>query len=352
MATVNVNTDELTTKGNNITNANVNVKEKYNDIISSSINNCESYDNFKSKIKSQYTTYTDHYEKISERIIECANALEDIESQIANSAFETASSENTETTSSITITTNIDELVNLDENERTKLLEELSTSLTETVSNIEVGNYTYKSNSNYDLVNKLIDEFTQSISSSSTEVNDLIKNDFYNEVVKKYGELTNTKITPDMLHYASRNGLPLIRENISEYNLTFKGTNQPTEVGQEYDLYTMGILYGDEKTSYYSSQKYNSTGTYERKYSYYPDSLARHYNTENWYACDDGIYRDADGYIVCADRYNMGYNADGSERIVKQIIDSNEPTIVDTPFGKGKVYDFCRAGNIDIYVHK
>ncbi len=348
MATVNVNTDELTTKGNNITNANVNVKEKYNDIISSSINNCESYDNFKSKIESQYTTYTDHYEKISERIIKCANALEDIESQIANSAFETASSENTETSSSITITTNIDELVNLDENERTKLLEELSTSLTETVSNIEAGNNTYKSNSNYELVNELINEFTQNTTSNSTEVNDLIKNDFYNEVVKKYGELTNTKITPDMLHYASRNGLPLIRENISEYNLTFRGTNQPTEVGQEYDLYTMGILYGDEKASDYSSQNYDKT----RKYSYYPDGKAYHKNTSNWYACDDGIYRDADGYIVCADRYNMGYNADGTARNVDQIIKSNTPIIVDTPFGKGKVYDFCEAGNIDIYVHK
>ena len=249
-------------------------------------------------------------------------------------------------------------MVNLSAGERTQIFNTLSSSLNNAVSSIESGNKTYKSNSGNALIDTLINEFIEQVSTTDSngtttyKVNDLVKNDFYNGVVKKYGELANVKITPDMLHYASRNGLPLIRENVSEYNLQLYGTDPPTEAGEEYNFYKMGIAYGDEKTSQYSSELYSSTGSYQRKYSYYPDSMTYHYNSKSWYICDDGIYRDADGYIICADRYNMGRSEKGGTRDVIEINNSGDAIIVDTPFGAGKVYDYCGAGNIDIYVHR
>lgn len=360
MATVNVNTQTLISGGNSIKTYHSDNETYYNSVNTLSISNCGAFENFISKLNAQFSTYTSHCEKASSRLIECANELENVDSQIAStaSALSADTSSNTDSSSSfssianIKIGTDIKELVNLSDSERTQIFSALSSSLNNVVNNIEKGNTIYKSNSGNALIDKLTNEFIEQVSTTNSngtttyKVNDLIKNDFYNGVVKKYGELANIKITPDMLHYASRNGLPLIREDIDDYNLSFVGTNKPTEKGEEYNLYQMGVLYGDEKTSQYSSQRYNQKNSYQRKYSYYPDSLTYHYNTKNWYACDDKIYRDADGYIVCADRYNM------SHPYGRDIINSNDALIVDTPFGEGKVYDYCKAGNIDIYVHR
>ena len=51
-------------------------------------------------------------------------------------------------------------------------------------------------------------------------------------------------------------------------------------------------------------------------------------------AGDDGVYRDADGYImVAANRNDLGAG-----------------DVIDTPLGQGKVYDTgCSSGTIDIY---
>ena len=373
MAIVSVETELLISGGENITNHKNNNELHYNNVKSQSINSCPSFESFKSALSNQFSTYSNHCDIASSRIEECANALIEIDAQILGDSeaiseiSEITSEDISEFTSlsglaaitGINVVVDVESLISLSDNERKQVFNDLSSSLTNAVSSIENGNGSYESNSEYELVNKLVDNFMDNISTTNSDgtvtykVNDLVKNDFYNEVVKEYGETANIKITPDMLHYASRNKLPLIRENISEYNLTFNGSNQPTEVGQEYNFYEAGIVDGDEKTSPYSSELYNSTGSYERKYSWYPDAEeSYHYNSRNWYICDDGFYRDVDGYIVCADRYNMGYNEDGSERNVKQIIDSNNAIIVNTPFGPGKVYDLCREGNIDIYVHR
>lgn len=370
MATVSIDTQLLISGGNSITKYHSDNKSYYDSVKSMSIDNCNAFESFKSKLNTQFNTYTTHCEKASSRLIECANKLEIIDNQIAStvSALTANTSSNTDSVADINlnssennstiISTNINELVNLSSNERTQIFNTLSLSLNNAVNSIESGNKTYKSNSGNELIDKLIDEFVEKISTTDSngkttyKVNDLVKNDFYNDVVKKYGELANVKITPDMLHYASKNGLPLIRENVNEYNLQLYGTDPPTEAGEEYNFYKMGIAYGDEKTSQYSSELYNSTGSYQRKYSYYPDSMTYHYNSKNWYICDDGLYRDADGYIICADRYNMGSSVKGGTRDVMEINNSGDAIIVDTPFGAGKVYDFCEAGNIDIYVHR
>lgn len=378
---INVNTELLITGSNNVKKKNDSIKTYYTPIESLSINSCSSFDTFKSELKGKYDEYNTHCEIISTKLTECSNELEKNDNLIGNNVtnkltnlniFElgTENADNASLTSTYStsngytinnlrnISINTSSLVNLSDTERKQVFSALSTSLTTAVYNIENGNNAYESNTDNSLVNELVNKYIQSISTVDSNgatvynANDLTKNDFYNQVVKEYGQAANITITPDMLHYASRNGLPLIRENVTDYNLELYGMNAPTEKGQEYDFYTMGVVRGDEKTSQYSNELYNSTGSYQRKYTYYPDSMAYHKNSKNWYICDDGIYRDADGYIICADKYNMGYNNDGSYRNVHQIIDSNNAVIVDTPFGPGKVYDWCEQGNIDIYVHK
>lgn len=363
MATVNVDTQLLISGGNSIIKYHDDNKSYYNNVNSLSINNCSAFDNFKSKLSTQFSTYTTHCEKASSRLIECANELENVDNQIASTASalsaDTSSDIETSSTSndiaSITIGTDIKELVNLSASERTQIFDTLSSSLNNAVSSIESGNKTYESNSGNALIDTLINEFIEQVSTTDSngtttyKVNDLVKNDFYNGIVKKYGELANVKITPNMLHYASRNGMLLIRSN---NNLTITESHNTTNIGEEYNFYKMGTAYMDETSSPYSSELYESTGSYERKYTYYPDSKAYHYNSKSWYICDDGIYRDADGYIICADRHNMGYNENGTVRNVIEINNSGNAIIVDTPFGPGKVYDFCGAGNIDIYVHR
>lgn len=70
------------------------------------------------------------------------------------------------------------------------------------------------------------------------------------------------------------------------------------------------------------------------RYTYYSSKVLYHHRTPEWYACDDNIYRTADGYVVVA----SGAHPKGS--------------IVPTPFGPGKVLDYCHVGGtIDIYVN-
>lgn len=379
---INVDTEILITGSNNVKKKNDSIKTYYTPIESLSINSCPLFDTFKSELKGKYDEYNTHCEIISTKLAECSNELEKIDNLIGNNVtnklnnlnvFElgTENADNASLTSTYStsdgytinnlrnISIDTSSLVNLSDTERKQVFSALSASLTTAVYNIENGNNAYESNTDNGLVNELVSEYIQSISTVDSNgatvynANDLTKNDFYNQVVKEYGHAANVTITPDMLHYAGRNGLPLIRENVTDYNLELYGMNAPTEKGQEYDFYTMGVVRGDEKTSQYSNELYNSTGSYQRKYTYYPDSMAYHYNSKNWYICDDGIYRDADGYIICADQNNLGYNANGSQRFVKQIIDSGDALIVDTPFGPGKVYDKCGIKeNIDIYVHR
>lgn len=59
-----------------------------------------------------------------------------------------------------------------------------------------------------------------------------------------------------------------------------------------------------------------------------------HYRTGEWTVGEDGVYRDADGYVVvAAGDYELG-------------------STVDTSFGEGKVYDYCGTpGTTDVYVN-
>ena len=69
-----------------------------------------------------------------------------------------------------------------------------------------------------------------------------------------------------------------------------------------------------------------------RKETWYSSNVLYHHKTGEWTAGADGVYRDADGYVVVA------------------ASDLTQGSVVDTSFGAGKVYDSgCAAGVTDIY---
>lgn len=69
-----------------------------------------------------------------------------------------------------------------------------------------------------------------------------------------------------------------------------------------------------------------------RRETWYSSNAAYHYRTGEWTVGEDGVYRDADGYIVVA------------------ASDLAQGSTVETSLGTGKVYDSgCAAGTTDIY---
>ena len=71
------------------------------------------------------------------------------------------------------------------------------------------------------------------------------------------------------------------------------------------------------------------------RYTWYSSNVLYHYRTPEWTAGSDGIYRDADGYVVVA----------SSDHVQGTVIE-------DTPFGACKVYDSgCASGTLDVYTN-
>lgn len=69
-----------------------------------------------------------------------------------------------------------------------------------------------------------------------------------------------------------------------------------------------------------------------RRETYYSSNVLYHYRTNEWTVGEDGVYRDADGYIVVA------------------ASDLAQGSTIDTSLGEGKVYDSgCANGVTDIY---
>lgn len=71
------------------------------------------------------------------------------------------------------------------------------------------------------------------------------------------------------------------------------------------------------------------------RYTWYSSNDLYHYRTNEWTAGSDGVYRDADGYVVVASSdYPHGTVISG------------------TPFGDVKVYDSgCASGTLDVYTN-
>lgn len=370
---VEVNTATLKDGGTSVANYYSDSEQPYKSAVSISSGNCTSLESFKSSLKDKFDTFSEHSTITDTKISECASELEEIDNLIGSNVTNLLTdnmldSEDTSLAVDDSLALGLDNITSFDVNignlaalsdsDRKATLNSLYNELGNVVTGIENGNIGYTYSGNNQIVNSLANQFYQNIKVNSQNVgHDLIKNDFYNSVVKKYGQVANVKITPDMLHYASRNGYALVRENIDDYNLSFLGSNKPVKVGDEYNFIKNGVVFGDEKCNNYSEQAleefYKKYGSYQRKYSSYPDKYGQsyHYRTKEWYLCDDHFYRDADGYIVCADKWNMGYDANGNPITNVKQIENIDPTVVDTPFGKGKVYDYCSEGNIDLYSH-
>ncbi len=74
-------------------------------------------------------------------------------------------------------------------------------------------------------------------------------------------------------------------------------------------------------------------GTYD--YTWYSSNVLYHYQTPEWTAGDDGIYRDSEGYVVVASG-SLPYGT----------------VVEETPFGAAKVYDSgCDSDTLDVYVN-
>ena len=125
-------------------------------------------------------------------------------------------------------------------------------------------------------------------------------------VIIKEEEVPVAPITPDMITYGDEDGWPILAVNIEDYN---KG----------------------------DSMNFKRKGTFrwnDWRWTYYTSKQLYHYRTKEWFACDDGLYRTAEGYIVVASQHH------------------EKGTILETPFGAGIVLDYCGTkGTIDIYTH-
>lgn len=88
----------------------------------------------------------------------------------------------------------------------------------------------------------------------------------------------------------------------------------------------------------YVGNSFQSDGVWQDenyRYTWYSSNVLYHYRTPEWTAGADGIYRDADGYVVVASS------------------DHPQGTVVEgTPFGACKVYDSgCASGTLDVYTN-
>lgn len=88
----------------------------------------------------------------------------------------------------------------------------------------------------------------------------------------------------------------------------------------------------------YVGNSFRSDGVWQDenyRYTWYSSNALYHYRTPEWTAGSDGIYRDAEGYVVVASS------------------DLPQGTVVEgTPFGACKVYDSgCASGTLDVYTN-
>ncbi len=92
----------------------------------------------------------------------------------------------------------------------------------------------------------------------------------------------------------------------------------------------------EETASYPSGLTMESGVNYHngRRETYYSSNVLYHYRTPEWTPDENGVYRDANGYVVVS------------------ASDVPEGSMLDTSFGMGIVYDCgCDYGTTDIYVN-
>lgn len=158
-------------------------------------------------------------------------------------------------------------------------------------------------------------------------------------------------ITPDVIHYAGENGFPVLIDGIKkngdsykadapERNTYFNKNAENFSVvngGSEYNIQGWPITFGETegKDIYWTYYGPISQGKVLNQ-----DAAPIQCTDTDLFPCDDGHYRDKDGYIVIAgtpyvnqfyDGVHVDYEANGGL--------DYEDTFVVTPFGLGRFYD-------------
>lgn len=158
-------------------------------------------------------------------------------------------------------------------------------------------------------------------------------------------------ITPDIIHYAGENGFPILIGGISYVGDSYKAdapergtyffkTADKFSVvngGSEYNIQGWPITFGETegRDVYWTYYGPISQGNVLNK-----DAAPIQCTATDLFPCDDGLYRDKDGYIVIAgspyvnqfyDGVHVNYEANGGMNY--------EDMFVVTPFGLARFYD-------------
>lgn len=175
-------------------------------------------------------------------------------------------------------------------------------------------------------------------------------------------------INPDIIHYAGPNGYPILIDGVEDFGDYYRadaperGTyfiktaenNSAVGGGREYNIGGCPITYGE----------FEGNNTY---WTYYGpicqgdvlgmDAAPIQCTSTDLYPCDDGLYRDKDGYIVLAGTPYINQFYDGQ----KVNFEANggleyEEAFVVTPFGLGRFYDHaaCKVPDgiyVDFYMN-
>ena len=158
-------------------------------------------------------------------------------------------------------------------------------------------------------------------------------------------------ITPDVIHYAGPNGYPILIEGIKdlgdkykadapERNTYFIKTDEKFSVvngGSEYNIQGWPITFGETegRDIYWTYYGPISQGNVLNR-----DAAPIRCTDTLLYPCDDGHYRDKDGYIVIAGSpYKNQFTNSGEIDYEANGGLDYEDTFVVTPFGLGRFYD-------------
>ena len=166
-------------------------------------------------------------------------------------------------------------------------------------------------------------------------------------------------INPDVIHYAGPNGYPILIDGIKyigdnytadakergTYFIKTKDKFSVVGAGREYDIKGWPITFGELDINYnYNGKVGDVYWTW-----YGPKSQANILNEEDgsirctpdFYPCDDGFYRDKDGYIVLAGNpyINQFDEITGEIDFSKNGGLEYEEVFIVTPFGLGRFYD-------------
>ena len=151
----------------------------------------------------------------------------------------------------------------------------------------------------------------------------IVSSDLQNSVSKATDNITEDIVAEEVTD------IPIVEEQQSEdveelepeYEYYEESYYEPYTSCYENDFRSAGVVYGEDGTRYtwYSQNVLAGNGLIEL------NNNGRHVN-------EDGYVCDGEGYIAVASS------------------DHEQGTIVETPFGTGKVYDSgCASGTIDVY---